>query len=115
MQENGGPPGGFFFLFGILRFLPYIAIGLLVIAIAIWIVFALKKLKWAKIVAIVFTVLTVIFGSLSVVSIFTGRSMTGGRMGPPQGAGEGFQRPENGKNNSGGNFDNAPDTTNDNQ
>ena len=82
-MQQMGRPGGFFLIFGILRFLPYIVIGLLVIAIAIWIVFAKKKFRWTKIMAIILTVFVVIFGALSLFSIFLGRNMTGGRTGPP--------------------------------
>lgn len=78
-MQQVGRPGGFFLLFGILRFLPYIAIGLLVIAIVLWIVFGIKKFRWTKILAIVLTVLVVIFGALSLFSVFLGRNMMGNR------------------------------------
>jgi len=82
-MQQMGRPGGFFFIFGILRFLPYIAIGLLVVAVAIWIVFGIKKFRWTKILAIVLTVFVVIFGALSVLSIFLGGNLTRNRIGPP--------------------------------
>ena len=89
-----GRPGGFFLIFGILRYLPYIAIGLLVIAVVIWIVFGIKKFRWAKILATVLTVFVVIFGALSLLSIFIGRNMPGGMIGPPNGNRQDFQRPD---------------------
>lgn len=58
-------PGNFFIIFRAVQYLPYIAIGLLVAAVAIWIVFGIKKFKWAKTLAIVLTVLVVITGLLS--------------------------------------------------
>ena len=91
-MQQMGRPGGFFLIFGILRFLPYIAIGLLVIAIAIWIVFGLKKFRWAKILAIVLTVFVFVFGALSLLSIFFGRNMPGGMISPPNGNRQDFQR-----------------------
>jgi len=93
-MQQMGRPGGFFFLFGILRFFPYIAIGLLVIAIAIWIVFGIKKLRWAKILAIVLTVFVIIFGALSIYSILSGGALMGNRMGPPDGNQQQFQPPD---------------------
>jgi len=96
-MQQMGRPGGFFLLFGILRFLPYIAIGLLVLAVVIWIVFAIKKFRWAKILAIVLTVFVVVFGALSLASIFLGRNMPGGRISPPNGNQQQFQQP-NGQN-----------------
>lgn len=74
-------PGGFSMIFRFLRYFqyaPYIAIGLLIIAIAIWIVFAKKKLRWAKILAIVLTILIVIFAILSLATIFFGRNLPQG-------------------------------------
>jgi energy-coupling factor transporter transmembrane protein EcfT len=96
-MQQMGRPGGFFLLFGILRFLPYIAIGLLVIAVVIWIVFGIKKFRWAKILATVLTVFVVIFGALSVFSIFLGRNMPRNRIGPPGGNQQQFQ-PQDGQN-----------------
>ena len=80
-MQNMSRHGEFFHLFGILRFFPYIAIGLLIIAVAIWIVFGIKKFKWSKILAIILTVLVVIFGILSMLPIFLGRNITGNRTG----------------------------------
>lgn len=93
-MQQMGRPGGFFLLFGILRFLPYIAIGLLVIAVVIWIVFGIKKFRWTKILAIVLTVFVVIFGALSMFSIFLGRNMTRNRIGPPDGQNFNNGRPQ---------------------
>jgi len=100
-MQQMGRPGGFFLIFGILRYLPYIAISLLVIAIAIWIVFGIKKFRWAKILATVLTVFVVIFGALSLFSIFLGRNMPGGRMGSPNGNRQDFQRPDSQNFNNG--------------
>jgi energy-coupling factor transporter transmembrane protein EcfT len=101
-MQQMGRPGGFFFLFGILRFLPYIAISLLVIAIAIWIVFGIKKFRWAKILAIVLTVFVVLFGSLSIFTIFLGRNMPQNRMGPQDGGNrQDFQPPDDQNFNNG--------------
>ena len=96
-MQQVGRPGGIFFFFGILNFLPYIAIGLLVIAIVIWIVFGIKKFRWAKILATVLTVFIVIFGALSVFSIFLGRNMPRGMIGPSNGNQREFQ-PRDGQN-----------------
>ena len=93
-MQQMGRPGGFFLIFGILRYLPYIAISLLVIAVVVWIVFGIKKFRWAKILATVLTVFVVIFGALSLLSIFIGRNMPRGRIGPPNGK---FQ-PRDGQN-----------------
>ena len=73
---------GFSIIFGLLRYLPYIAIGLLVIAIAIWVIFGIKKFRWAKILAIVLTVLVVITGLSSLGTLFLGRFRGGA---PPGG------------------------------
>ena len=100
-MQQMGRPGGFFLLFGILRFLPYIAIGLLVIAVVIWIVFGIKKFRWAKILAIVLTVFVVIFGTLSMFSIFFGRNLTKNRIGPPDGNQQQFQPPDGQNFNNG--------------
>jgi len=70
-------PGGFFLIFGLLRYLPYMAIGLLVIAIAIWVIFGIKKYKWSKILAIVLTVLVVITGLCSLGTLALGRFREG--------------------------------------
>ena len=66
-------PGGFFLVFRILIYIPYIAIGLLVAAIAIWVIFSIKKYRWAKILAIVLTVIVVFTGLLSLAPYFLGR------------------------------------------
>ena len=58
-------PGNLFIVFRAMQFIPYIAIGLLIAAIAIWVVFGVKKFKWAKTLAIVLTVLVVVTGLLS--------------------------------------------------
>ena len=65
--------GGFFLIFGVLRYLPYIAIGLLVVAVAIWVIFGIKKYKWSKILAIVLTVLVLITGLCSLGTLALGR------------------------------------------
>ena len=66
-------PGNFFIIFRAMQYIPYIAIGLLVATIAIWIVFGIKKLKWAKTLAIVLTILVIITGLLSFIPyIFRG-------------------------------------------
>ena len=95
-MQQMGEPGGFFFLFGILRFLPYIAIGLLVIAVVIWIIFGIKKFRWTKILAIVLTVFVVIFGALSVFSIFFRGNLTGNRIGPRDGQNFNNRQPRDG-------------------
>ena len=96
-MQYTGRHGGFFHLFGIIRFLPYVAIGFLIIAVAIWIVFGIKKFKWSKILAIVLTVFVVIFAALSISSFFLGRNMAGKRMSNPNGQHHKFQ-PSNSQN-----------------
>jgi Mn2+/Fe2+ NRAMP family transporter len=64
---------GFFIIFRLLRFMPYIAGVLLIAAIAIWVIFGIKKFRWAKILAIVLTVLVVITGLCSLGTLFLGR------------------------------------------
>lgn len=66
-------PNGLFIIFRLLNYMPYVAIGILIIAVAIWIIFGIKKFRWAKITAIVLTVLVVIIGSLSLGTSFLGR------------------------------------------
>ncbi|GAH55215.1 unnamed protein product [marine sediment metagenome] len=66
-------PGGFFLIFGLLKCLPYIAIGLLVVAVVIWVIFGIKKYKWSKILAIVLTVLVLITGLCSLGTLALGR------------------------------------------
>ena len=85
---------GLFIIFRSLNFMPYIAIGLLIIVVAIWIIFGIKKLRWAKILAIILTVLVVITGGLSLGTFFLGRRFMGGS--PPEG--EQFQRFEEREN-----------------
>ncbi len=65
-------PNGLFVIFRLLRFMPYIAGVLLIAAIAIWIIFGIKKFRWAKILAIVLTVLVVITGLCNVAPLFLG-------------------------------------------
>ena len=95
-QQPNLPMGqnGLFIFFRALNFLPYIAIGLLIIVVAIWIIFGIKKLRWAKILAIVLTVLVVIIGGLSLGTFLLGRRFMGGS--PPEG--EQFQRFEEREN-----------------
>ncbi|OFW53850.1 MAG: hypothetical protein A2163_01015 [Actinobacteria bacterium RBG_13_35_12] len=88
-------PDDFFIIFGLIRYLPYIAIGLLVITAAIWVVFGIKKLRWAKILAITLTVLVVITGALSLGTFFLGRRFMGEF--PPNG--KQFRRFEERENN----------------
>ena len=100
-MEQIARPQGFFMLFrffGFIQYVPYIAIGLLAAAIVIWIIFARKKLRWAKILAIVLTVLVVITGILSftpqIMSAVTGRQFPMGGPGGmdfPTGDGEQFR------------------------
>ncbi|HEY4695671.1 MAG TPA: hypothetical protein VIH13_02165 [Candidatus Hydromicrobium sp.] len=66
-------PNGFFIIFRILFYLPYITAGLLAAAVAVWIIFGIKKLRWAKILAIILTVLVVITGVLSLGTLLLGR------------------------------------------
>lgn len=72
MQQMAGP-GGFFIIFRLIGYLPYIAIGMLIIVVALWIIFGIKKLRWVKILAIVLTILVVITGGLSLGTFFIGR------------------------------------------
>ena len=97
VQQLNQPMGqnGLFIFFRALNFMPYIAIGLLIIVVAIWIIFGIKKLRWAKILAIVLTVLVVIIGGLSLGTFFLGRRFMGGS--PPDGGQ--FQRFEERENN----------------
>jgi hypothetical protein len=78
---------GLFIIFRLLNYMPYVAIGLFIIAVAMWIIFGVKKFRWAKITAIVLTVLVVITGLLSLGTLFLGR-FRGGTL--PNG--EQFQR-----------------------
>jgi hypothetical protein len=96
VQQLNQPMGrnGLFIFFRALNFMPYIAIGLLIIVVAIWIIFGIKKFRWAKILAIVLTVLVVITGGLSLGTLFLSRRFMGGS--PPEG--EQFQRFEEREN-----------------
>lgn len=91
--------GGFFLIFGVLRYLPYIAIGLLVIAVAIWVIFGIKKYKWSKILAIVLTVLVLITGLCSLGTLALGRFRGGFPQEIPQ-DGVQFRRFEDRENTS---------------
>jgi len=75
-------PGGLFAIFRIIQYMPYIAIGFLVIMIVLWVVFRIKKLRWAKTMAIILTVLVVITGLLSfapnIIGTIMGRQLPGG-------------------------------------
>jgi thiol:disulfide interchange protein len=59
-MEKVGRAGGIFVLSKIIPYITYIAIVLLIAMIAIWIVFGIKKYRWAKTLAITLTVLAVI-------------------------------------------------------
>lgn len=59
-MELAAKPGGLFALFKIIQYIPYIAIGLLIVMIVFWIVFGIKKFRWAKTLAVILTVLVVI-------------------------------------------------------
>ena len=96
-QQPNLPMGqnGLFIFFRVFNFMPYIAIGLLIIVVAIWIIFGIKKFRWAKILAIVLTVLVVIIGGLSLGTLLLGRRFREG-FSPD---GENFQRFEERENN----------------
>jgi len=59
-MDKIGRPGGIFLLFKFIQYIPYIAIGLLIIMIVLWVIFGIKKFRWAKIMAAISTVLVVI-------------------------------------------------------
>jgi uncharacterized membrane protein len=59
-MEKVGRADGVFALFKIIPYITYIAIVLLIAMIAIWIVFGIKKYKWARTLAITLTVLAII-------------------------------------------------------
>jgi uncharacterized membrane protein len=63
-MEKVGRADGVFALFKIIPYITYIAIVLLVAMIAIWIVFGIKKYRWAKTLAITLTVLVIIISLL---------------------------------------------------
>lgn len=77
-------PGGFFIIFQLIRYLPYIAIGLLAAAILIWVIFGVKKFRWAKILAIILTVVVFLTGFCSLAP-FALRGFSGGRFPHDQG------------------------------
>ena len=60
MMEQIARPGGLFAIFRVIQYIPYIAIGLLIIMIAFWVIFGIKKFRWAKTLAITLTILVVI-------------------------------------------------------
>jgi len=77
-QQFGGGNSGLFMIFRILPYLKYflyIAIGLLVIAIVIWVIFAKKRARWAKVLAIILTILVIITGIPGAASFFFGMNM----------------------------------------
>ena len=78
-MEQIGRPGGIFVIFRFIQYIPYLALGLLVMMIALWVVFGIKKLKWTKTLAIILTVLVVITGLLSfapyIMGAITGRQL----------------------------------------
>ncbi len=59
-MEKAGRADGIFALFKIIPYITYIAIVLLIAMIAIWIVFSIKKYRWARTLAITLTVLAII-------------------------------------------------------
>jgi hypothetical protein len=95
-MQQSGRPGGFFLLFGLIRFIPYIAIAFLIIAIAMWVIFGIKKYRWAKITGITITVFAIIFGAFSIFTLFSGRFMPGPGMRPPGGVQHDFQNSNQG-------------------
>jgi Zn-dependent protease with chaperone function len=63
-MEKADRAGAILTLFKTIPYLTYVAILLLVVMIAIWIVFGIKKYRWARTLAITLTVLVVIAGLL---------------------------------------------------
>ena len=59
-MEKVGRADGIFGLFKIIPYITYIAIVLLVAVIVIWIIFGIKKYRWAKTLAITLTILAII-------------------------------------------------------
>ncbi len=59
-MEKADRADGVFALFKIIPYITYIAIVLLIAMVAIWIVFGIKKYRWAKTLAITLTVLAII-------------------------------------------------------
>ena len=78
MQEGPGAVGiiEIIFLFRIMRFLPYIAGGLLIVAIAILIIFGIKKFRWVKIATIVLAVVSIVIGFLGFLPIVFQKNLT---------------------------------------
>ncbi len=74
MEKIAGP-GGFFIIFKFIQYIPYIVIGLLIIMIVFWVVFGIKKFRWARTLAIILTVLVVITGLLSFTPYIMGAIM----------------------------------------
>jgi len=68
-------PNNLLMLFKFLRVMPYIAIGLLIAAIVIWVIFIKKRSRWSRVLAIVITVLMLITGLLSLLPVMTGKNM----------------------------------------
>ena len=75
-MERIARSGGLISLFKIIQYTPYIVIGLLVIMIVFWVIFGIKKLKWAKTLAIILTILTVI-SSLLIFTPYIVRAIIG--------------------------------------
>ncbi len=87
MEQQLIRPEGFFIIlrfFRSMQFAPYIAIGLLVLAIALWIVFGKKKFRWAKIIAIILTVLLIIAAIISLIPFIFTRNLSPGFQGDRQ-------------------------------
>ena len=59
-MEKIGRPEGLFAIFKFIQYIPYIVIGLLIIMIVFWVIFGIKKFRWAKTLAIILTILAVI-------------------------------------------------------
>lgn len=59
-MEKAGRAGGIFGLFQVIPYLTIIVILILVAMIVIWVVFGIKKYRWARTLAITLTVLAVI-------------------------------------------------------
>ncbi len=87
-------PGGFFIMFQLIRYLPYIAIGSLIAAIVIWVIFGVKKFRWAKILAIILTVI-VFFTGLASLAPFVFRGLARGHLPNDQGQFREWDREKN--------------------
>jgi hypothetical protein len=74
-MEQIARPGGLFTIFRVIQYIPYIAIGLLVVMMVFWIVFGIKKLRWTKVLAIILTVLVVISALLTFTPYILGTIM----------------------------------------